>query len=696
MQKELEEKIRLENERKQRLEEEKRLKLATEEAERKRLEEEEAAARRYKIEEDRKRKKEEHQKKLEEQRRKQEAERKHLEQCRRKKELEIKSAVFDVMQDLVVKVESKVREDKLRSISNRFRLRRASFYFNKWRHCVLINKRKRKAIDQWPIWVNWTTLREEASELHMKNQEESLKYMKRYKNGTSDEIIGMHDLVIEEIDLEKLTRNILKSNFRNSPVISQRNFLKVEIFIASLSYMNTSLKWVENIVNKLFGWEDKGYESVKEVKVSNYRFVYCINRKEGYKYESTDGYIFIGDDLSEDFYNDIKKVVATSRKCINTPIAVLLQNDDYDDENLNNLVSFGDVSQYKVIIGRYTPKKLSLSIENALLYLAENAPKNPPLELDTLNSFLYKHLATDIWKRMTSFTKWNHPYEICLTNPEIVINLYNEALDKLEQIAFDSNTTEYNDFPEIFQNYLSESENTVLPCDYRYFPGFWKNDSYLGKLKRVFANLTLPKFQTKWPPKDVTELECMIAEFCTRFYRDPTKKVYKIIASILKSFDPIQNFSEIKNVLWCEVIEVLILEKLNEIDFALREPFACVFDELFVVYDKNKLKDYQNSTWFYLSNPIIQMEINTNEYSLEDVEEEIIESEGEAEGVDIDLEATLSEVVLERFDREEKLNDSKRDLREFEILMADLEQSMSMQKEISKRFEDILTRALDD
>ncbi|GJQ80915.1 hypothetical protein Trydic_g4732 [Trypoxylus dichotomus] len=722
LQKELEEKIRLENEKRKQLQE---IKLAAQkrEIERQRVEKEtarmEEAARRRKMEEMEKKRLEEErlrvlrqrelakQRQLEETRKrlkleeekkrlKMEEERRRLE-MERKKRLEERAAVKRVMDDLMVKVEEKVRNDKLKSISHRMRMKKAAFCFTRWRNAVIVNKRKRKAIDQWPIWVNWTTLEEEATQLRIKNQDETLKYMKRYKSGIPMEIDVSHELTIDKIDLERLTCHLLLRNFRGSPIGPRENFLKIDIYLASLSYMTTNLKWIEKVLNKLFDWKDN-YELTSKSELLSNTIHYCIRRKLSFKNEATDGYIFIADEFSEGFYEDIKKIVESLKKHSNVPIVIVLQDDDFDKDNLDNLVSNGNISQYKIMNGRYTPKNIVSYIENSLLYLAENAPKSPPLELDTLKSFLYQYLATEVWKRMTSFTKWNKPYRICLTNPEIVINLYNQALSMLESMIFDKDSLEYPDFPEIFQEYIPQEPVPILPCDFKHFPSFWKNDSYRGKIKRIFADLTLPKFETNWPPKDMKELETMISEFCVKFFRDPFKKMYKIIASILNCFDPLENFSDIQNVLWSKVIEVVILEKLEEIDFSLREPFTCVFDELFVVYNRDCLLGYRTSTWFYLDNHVIRKVLDLNEGTFDEMEGEDVmkESEDVFEISNEELETSLLEVAQERCDREEKLNNSKKDLREFEMLMADLEQSMNIQKQISKRFEDILSRALHD
>ncbi|KAK9744772.1 SAC3/GANP family [Popillia japonica] len=649
-QRELEEKIRLENDRKRQLEE-------------MRLQAEKQAMERRKIEEDLARKRIEEEmilkrKILEEERRKQIAleqerlrllaQQKEMEELERKRAAEMKSTIRSIIEELVVRVDENITRDKLKSISQRIKSRKALFYFRKWRNCVAVNKRKRKSIDQWPIWINATTLEEEARELRMRYQDETLQYMKRYKSGVPIRIEVCRDLAVDRIDLEKLSRQILSRNFRRSTVRPAENCLKIDVFVASLSYMNTNLKWVENVLNELFDWKDNDYKLVEDVKVLNNTIRYCIQRKQCFKYESTDGFVFVADEFSEEFCCDLRNILKNVRKCADLPLVLLLQNDDFERDSLENLLRKND-----------------------------------------------RHLATELWKRTSSYAKWNEPYRVCLTNPEIVISLYNEALCKLESIVFDENSAEFPDFPEIFQSAESIDE-PVMPCNYKYFPKFWKNDSYRRKLNRVFSRLTLPKFETNWPPKDVKELETMISEFCLKFFRDPFKKVYKIIASILKSFDPIEDFSEIKNVLWTEVIEVAILEKLEEIDFSLREPFVSVFKELFVVYNKNDLADFNTTAWFYLSNPIIQNELNTDDYRVEEEEEEdvLIESEGEIDLSKEDLETSLIDVAQERLDREKKLNDSKRDLREFEIMMADLEQSMNVQKQINARFNQILTQAL--
>lgn len=107
------------------------------------------------------------------------------------------------------------------------------------------------------------------------------------------------------------------------------------------------------------------------------------------------------------------------------------------------------------------------TIDRSLVLLAEFVGKPPPLKLNTLQLFLHTNVATELWKRMSSYAAWNSTYKKCLKSPNVVISLYNEAVEKLKGVVLDKSSLQYSDFPDDFDKLLLEPVPDVLPCDYK-------------------------------------------------------------------------------------------------------------------------------------------------------------------------------------------------------------------------------------
>ncbi|KAJ8922913.1 hypothetical protein NQ315_001455 [Exocentrus adspersus] len=670
--------------------EEKRRELEMEKLEQKRIEEQ-------KLKEVKRRKQEEALKRKMEELKKEE---------QRLKQIQIHRTVKSVLEALVDNVDKKLRIDRLQEIRQKIQNRSVLEVMRKWRQVVSRNKKKRKALDCTPVWMDTRTLDESAKELHTASQELTLKLRKRYKYGKSIDISPVVDSKISKINLFQLTYSALNQRFFNLRGIIQKHiFWKVEVSLPDHYELNDGLTSIEETLRDAFRWEDRDGTIMLMEKINPnpvQSVTYCIERQRGLfvRYGDANGIIFIAKDFNTLLQRRILENLKNLGVFTKIPIVIILQEYSEGQSKLQNLMDENIISNYIILMQSMTPSSLVELVKDGLVYLAGKVEKPPPLELDTLNSFMKKYLCTEIWKRAKSFGKWNSHYKSCLRKPNIIISLYNEALMKLKQIVLNKSCFEYPIFPETFKDYLPSDKPDYLPCNYCYFPKFWKDEAYVTQLECVLNKFTLPNWTDKWPTSSQVELEAIVLNYCRKVFMKPEKRFYKIMSVLLKDVKPNVNFEEVEKVLWTDVIEVIAWEKLNETNLSLVGTAfenKSVFNQFIVVYDYDTLENYSRSDWFYANHPVIK------KYVEAEMKRKVYDDDPEQ--TDTTLQLNLS-IDLDKIicDASRQLTNPprvdsvklKKELEEFNAMLSDLENSINIHRHISKRIEDNLKRAIDE
>uniref|UniRef100_A0A6P7GZU6 Uncharacterized protein LOC114345069 n=1 Tax=Diabrotica virgifera virgifera TaxID=50390 RepID=A0A6P7GZU6_DIAVI len=587
-----------------RLHEQKRLELLRIEEEKRREQLEEALREEQRLREIKKQRQEE------ELRRRLEEIRKEEEQL---KEIEIKAEVRSVINSLVGKVEHLIQQERLIAIRKNMERRLVLKIFCEWKTNASKNKRKRKAIDCSPLWINTKTLEQSAHELSVSSQDLNLTLMKRYKYGKP---LDIEHLFIEDfkcVNLFELTYAILNNRILELTVNKPKNiFWKVVVNLPDAKELKVGLNRLEEAMETAFPWSksDNRYLHLEHCKPNNMESVtYCVEKQQGSMIHQFDanGIIF----LAKDYNCSLQQRIFASLKGFgihNTvPIVIILQEYNSKEKQLENLMKENNISNCIVLVeNAFTPKLIS-AVEEGLLFLAKNVESWPPLELDNLKSFMSKYLCTELWKRANSFAKWNSSYKKCLQNPNVVLDLYNEGLCRLKTILLDKSNWEYAVFPEEFKKYLNSEIPDYLPCSFHYFPRTWKSSFYFEKLERILDDLRLPAWKYAWPPLNEQELELNVKNYCSKLTRQPTNLFYKTMSLFLQRIDPNTNFKDIQYVLWTDIIGLLALQKLANINHSLPQQFAgSIFKEYFVIYNKNILSEYGYCDWFYIYHPVIK------------------------------------------------------------------------------------------
>lgn len=543
---------------------------------------------------------------------------KRLEEMRNEEEQlkvkKINNTVKNVLNSLVDQVENKIREEKLYEINEKIQRRKLIKIIAKWRFNVSKNKRKRKAIDCSPIWINKKTLEQSAKELHTSSQKLTLNLMKRYKYGKSLDIGQLLDEQIEIVNIYQLTYSTLKNRTFELLVNKPKNiFWKVLISLPDKSELVNGLNRIQETMDSAFPWKKINEQMLylEHIKPNALESViYCVEKQQGYnvKHFDSNGIIFIAKNFNANLQRRIFENLKGFGVYTKIPIVIILQEYNQKDCKLQELIKENIVSNYIILIENVSGVKLLSLVEQGLVFLAKHIERGPSLELDTLKSFMTKYLCSEIWKRANSFAKWNSDYKKCLQNPNIVLSLYNEGLNKLNSIILNGSNKEYAVFPEEFKKYLNSETPDFLPCSYSYFPNFWNSKSYLNKLEDILKTFNLPYWNDVWPPINQNELEISVFKYCSKITKEPEKLFYKAMSIFLRNIDPSINFKNIQYILWTDIVELFGLEKLSNENLNLSGIFnsQTIFKEYFVVYDLNILNKYRFSDWFYIYNPIIK------------------------------------------------------------------------------------------
>lgn len=628
------------------------------------------------------------------------------EEMKRKAELkklqEIKSTVADVVEKLLHNVEEKLKEAKLKEIRQHLRDYKTKFIIKKWYNKMKMSKRKRKAVDQCPAWIYSKSLDEEAKELYTKTQEETLRDMKRYKKGESEEIVIYKETMPDNVDFHELTLKMLlnyKMNDENR--IRTRVYLKMNISLPDSFELPHGLQRIVDPINCIFEWKTKNNVKcvMEESRNPFNRIVYYVENRQGVNViNDTHGFIFITRTINEHFLKRVKEGLKTFNKFTSIPLYLIIE-DVNNIELLSFVKELDCVSKYKIVTIQFSGQNFKTAIENGLIFIGSNVSEPPPLEMDTLKSFLIKYLASEPWKRILSFAKWNGAYKSCLMKPKVVVKLYNEALEHLKSIVLDENLESYHNFPDVFDECLDSKIPDNLPCDYKYFPIFWNTISYKALIEKVLNSLKLPNYTAKWP-KDGKELEQIVYDYCKKIFSDPEKQFYAIMSVILNHVDYDDDFNvNVKKILWTYVIERIAMQKIIETDFSLKNsPFKeCIFNECFVTYNTNNLQEYTIKAWFYLQNPLIKAEIDMEHLIDQEPElKRMKRSYKEDEMYNVDVDATLKEIEDISSKTQMDLTKHKSDVSNIETLLKDLEESIAISQKISSKFTTTLKNVLSD
>ncbi|GLV46180.1 xmas [Carabus blaptoides fortunei] len=502
-------------------------------------------------------------------------------------EEKLKSEIGNSLHEVIVQVDQKIRMTRLTDLKRTVETHRLAEYFNKWRYVTRTATKKRKCVFDNPVWISTKSVKTMASELHTKNQVLILNDMKRYKSGTSKQIPLRKPVQVNSIDICQILFETLRGSAR---------LLHLNV------YWKIGISMPTDVEDKYGGWYktqirdafqlNANLSAVKRVPMKScgsitYNVKHVTDLENG-----LNGLVFIVNEIGDVTHTRLGKLVDRSQPV--PVLAILGTNTNACEDLLTLQLKLNDLRSQEAIIDSKLIYSNMNNFETALIdglkWLATKVEKPLDLEMDSMSSYLHNGVGEVFWHRIHSAADINHLFGKLLTDPNITITLFNEAIRLLVNITLNPEISTQQSFPSEFKHFI-EKKQIILPCTYEYFPDNWKCETHVQRMVNIMNVLLLPEYNYSWPAKDFIEFHNSLEDYCARIFDriDPT--VFIKIINVVYERNGCEN---LQNVCWLDIIQIIVLEKLKCMSF-LDESFEFAT----VVYKKADLKQYLEDPWWY-------------------------------------------------------------------------------------------------
>lgn len=508
-------------------------------------------------------------------------------------------------------------EVNLLQIRSRLRARRALIM---WKELVARSQKRRSLLVNTPIWIH-----SQSPPTASPNQSDILKRMRDFHYGKNCTFKLPTKSTIVKLDVFEIVKKYLMKRCQtlDQNPFSVDVYWKVVIDLPlegeTSEYSNFYHTWTTYVFSNcsyrtddtlLYFSENYWY---KKFLVSLCRHSDDVHLKS---ISEANGLLFYGTVNRTNFTAFKERIdisIKSKNKLNSVPVALILtpETTDLTDTIEKHLMQFECrklISAYKIYIAAdVTDASLSAHSIKALKWLALNSPPKPPLEMNELKTFLDQCIGSELWYRFK--LSLNSSIRGAFESVEIVIKLYNEAVDRTLEIACNEELKLYPTFPKEFERYVTSS--TLYPKDYEHFPTEWSSN--MKVLKDVISSLKMPQYSEKWPPSSWQSFQVSIKSYINllNWYKD-SKRVFLKVLALFLNVDG--NDPDCSGFSWLDVMQVLVDEKIKYI-----------FDKV-VVYNKFELEHFRTTPWWYRSEctknvcPFVEeMEIHFLENTLEDL-----------------------------------------------------------------------------
>ncbi|XP_077289878.1 RRM_XMAS2 and SAC3_GANP domain-containing protein xmas [Arctopsyche grandis] len=485
------------------------------------------------------------------------------------------------------------KEVDLLQIRSRLRARRVVI---KWKALVARSQKRRSLLINTPVWIH-----SQSPPIASPNQSDVLKRMRDFHHGKNCTFKLPTKSAVAKLDVFEIVKKYLMKRCQ----MLEQNPFSVDVYwkvVVDLpldgettEYSNFYHAWTKNAFSNCIQKADDNsllYLSenywYKKFLVSLCRLSDNVQLKS---ISEANGLLFYGavnqTNLAS-FKERIDSTIRSKNKFDSVPVALILtpQTTDLRDSIEKHLMQFEcrkHISAYKIYIAEdVTDALLSAHSIKALKWLALNCPPKPPLEMNELKSFLDQCIGSELWYRFK--LSLNSSIRGAFESVEIVINLYNEAVDRTLKIACNEELKLYPTFAEEFKRYVTSS--IPYPKDYEHFPAEWSGN--MKVLKDVIASLKMPQYSGKWPPSNWQSFQVSIKSYIhlLNWYKDSERVFLKVLAIFLNvgGDDP-----DCSGFSWLDVMQLLVGEKIKH-----------TFNKV-VVYNKSELEHFRTTPWWYKS-----------------------------------------------------------------------------------------------
>lgn len=584
-------------------------------------------------------------------------------------------------------------------------------WFHIWRQQLLRNLKRRRLLDDTPVWLPEMTPFEEASYLRRKVEDSVLKNMNDYHNGYrfTGELKQLPSP--QPYNLMEIIRSPLLKRMKEISYPYDRCFFwKVTLVAPSgdnwlCSKINTQ-KWLidafsdgkkheesETLIHvEKESWNHLMDFAISVSLVNTQKMVHCGEAVEG-----TNGVLFYFTEKDGNFTETIQQTLKHKYPYQYVPVAVIMpKTDNASTYNTmqNILASYMErkiISGFKIFL--LEPQSISellhASTKRALKWLAKKYPQTPPLEIDYLKSICQRYLGNEIWCRLR--TERDSRMGEVLKDIQKLIRCYNTAVDRLTTVVTNEDLFNYTSFPLEFNKYLDHM--SPYPKPYEFIPSSVRTSENVSTIKDILRQLKLPNPSTNFNPISVVSMQQQIRTYCHQigWFDNPEEVVCKVVAVIPNELSDLdmscEDFTQcFAHYDLIDFLNIIVYEKINRLNR---------FDNRFAIYEQSVLHEYRNIHWVYEVDAISQTKHKVIEY--EDELDYFIEAKRRKiamESLEYLILEDKDETIVENNIKETNASIAK--LNNCSEAVKQLEKELEEGKKKSVEFENMLRAALAD
>lgn len=592
------------------------------------------------------------------------------------REKKLKLEVGNLLKEMLVQVDQLVRTERLNRLERSVKKHRLAECFNQWRDVTRIARKKRKCFFDNPVWIPSKSIQVMAQELYTENQELTLNNMKRYKRGIAQQPVVHEPVQIHAVDMcQTVWRTLFETLCGRDGLLQLNVYWKVGISLPE-SVEDKCSSWYVKQTSKAFQL-DANLSTVRQFAINNGGcFTYNVKHITGLE-NGLNGLMFFVNEFSTVTHTRLARLIDRSHAI---PVVVITNTNKREDLTtlqlqLSDLRNQEAITDYTVIYS--SMNQLQHALVDGLKWLASKVEKPLDLEMDALATYLHNGIGEEFWHRIRSAANINQHFGILLTDPNITINLHNEAVRHLMNITVNPEISTQQNFPAEFKEFVEQTQ-IILPCSYEYFPDHWKSTSFVQSMNAKMETLILPTYNYPWPSKDHFEFQKSLQHYCARIFGADDSNVFLIVISLV-----FQRYGceQLQHVCWPDIIQIIVLQKLKRMSFIDASNTLAT-----VVYKKSDLKQYFQVPWWYklkfISDNLIRV------IQMEQVSEpEVTDTETETAS---DIDKLLADVTSKCLDddNEDTLR-AKQQMNTLTSSLKDLEESMEIQKKTMDLFQQI-------
>ncbi|XP_038209672.1 protein xmas-2-like [Zerene cesonia] len=501
-------------------------------------------------------------------------------------------------------------------------------WFHIWRKQIIRNFKRRRLLEDTPVWLTDKTPLQEAKSLRRLSEKVALAQMNAFHrgyifSGELREIPPPQPFNIVDIIRSPLLKRMKYINYPYDKCF----FWKTTIVSPGAS------KWFCKKVNiqkwLLDAFELKGSETMEnyihtEKQTWNNLMDFAtsitlINQDNphntGDALEGTNGIIFY---MCNDVYDikGVENILNQKYPYHMVPIAIIttqINNTIFQNDlqiKLTTYVKTNIISDFRIFVidSANVANSLDVYTKSALKWLAKRCPKPPPLEIDSLKSICQRCLGNEIWHRLKTATDTRT--QDVMNDIQMLVQYYNIAVDKLINIITDEDLFNYPSFPVEFKDYLDST--SPYPKPYEFIPSNVKHTDNINAVKNIMNNLKLCVPTSTQSPKSVLNMQDQVRQYCNQigWFQKPESVNCNVVSLLPQEFhdnnipcDQFIDFFEQYNVV--DIVNIIVYDKIN----ILKN-----FENRYVIYDKTVMDDYHNVNWLYDIDIITSLKHKTVEY----------------------------------------------------------------------------------